>query len=276
MVRDGCVHVWWFALTSPVSDADTLSSDETARAGRFRSESDRARWRAARNGLRRVLSLYVPAAPSEIRFNYTSSGKPSVSREDAGGPFHFSLTHSADIAAVAVAGRPVGIDLEFPRPVPDALALACRYFASEECEILSQCTEESLEPTFYRLWTRKEAVLKATGCGLSGLRSVNVVQDRGKDSLDDQQMDWTLRSFSLHSAVGAVALLGTIDQPFRLTFQKLDDGVGQSRDRTVDNVHVGADAIQRIELRPACVSGPLAPRRIREELGDVSPRSASQ
>jgi 4'-phosphopantetheinyl transferase len=60
----------------------------------------------------------------------------------------------------------VGIDLEALRPRPDPLPVARRFFAAHEADAVEACEGEARSRAFLRLWTRKEALLKATGRGI--------------------------------------------------------------------------------------------------------------
>lgn len=83
-------------------------------------------------------------------------GKPRLEQ----GP-HFSLSHGGQLAVLAVSDAPVGVDVERPRPVAESVAR--RYFLPEEQTWMAADPAER----FFRLWTRKEAVLKCCGRGLS-------------------------------------------------------------------------------------------------------------
>lgn len=83
-------------------------------------------------------------------------GKPML----PGGP-QFSLSHAGTLAVLAVSAAPVGVDVEKPRPVSPTVAR--RYFRPEE----QMWMETDPMPRFFYLWTRKEAVLKCCGRGLS-------------------------------------------------------------------------------------------------------------
>lgn len=87
---------------------------------------------------------------------YGPHGKPFL----PGGP-HFSLSHSGRLAVLAVSEAAVGVDVEKPRPVSESVAR--RYFQPEEQSWMA----ENPTDRFFRLWTRKEAVLKCCGRGLS-------------------------------------------------------------------------------------------------------------
>jgi len=160
-------RLWRAALTSmPSVDAiRLLSSDERAAAARLAFEADRRRYLAAHLALRRALESCVAIAPADLCFTVGPAGKPALARPPS---CHFSLSRSADIAVISVAESvPIGVDVELQRVVPDALALAARNFTPAECEELGSLEGPERDVAFLRCWTRKEACLKAIGCGLS-------------------------------------------------------------------------------------------------------------
>ena len=105
-------------------------------------------------------------AARDLRFQTTESGKPVLEPAQAPPDLHFSLTHTRGLAACAV-GCPhaLGIDAEAWR-VPAPIELAARHFARSEALLVAAQAPAQRHSTFYRLWTLKEAYLKATGCGL--------------------------------------------------------------------------------------------------------------
>ena len=160
------LHVWLLPLDrEPAEEAlDALSRDERWRAGRFRFPRDRRRYVAAHLALRRTLASYVGVDPGTLRFERGEWGKPRLA--GGNGP-QFSLSHSGDLAIVAITGSlTVGADLERLRPMPGCVDLARAYFAPAELEALTGVDEPARENAFWRLWTRKEALVKGAGLGL--------------------------------------------------------------------------------------------------------------
>lgn len=152
----------------PAQALDVLSPDEQERAGRFRFERDRRRWVTCRSALRQILGKYMDVPAGDIRFSYLENGKPLLCAVPGRLAPHFNVSHSADMGVVAVtAAGPVGIDVEELRPVPDALDIGRNFLAPGEAALLKQCTGLALSETFLRIWTCKEACVKATGAGLS-------------------------------------------------------------------------------------------------------------
>jgi 4'-phosphopantetheinyl transferase len=85
-----------------------------------------------------------------------------------GHPVRFNLSHSGDLALVAVTRRrEIGVDVERLRRESDLLDVAEHYFAPRERATLRSLPEKDRCLGFFRCWTRKEAYLKARGDGLS-------------------------------------------------------------------------------------------------------------
>jgi 4'-phosphopantetheinyl transferase len=162
------VYVWTIPLDRPANQDElrsVLSPDERQRADRFLSERDRARFATCRASLRRILAGLLDTNPSEISFQYSPFGKPSLAENEG---LHFNVSHSNHFALVAVAmGRAVGVDVEFARADFATDAVAQRFFSPLEREALGRLPAESRTEAFFRCWTRKEAFIKAIGEGLS-------------------------------------------------------------------------------------------------------------
>jgi len=173
------VHVWRADLSLPAFRlqqlAHTLCSDEQERAERFYFEKDRKHFIAGRGLLRTILGRYLDLEPSQLKFSYSSRGKPALVNTNAKEPLCFNLSHSNELALYAVTrSRLIGIDLEHIRPMPDAEKLAKRFFSAQEYAVISTLLPEQKQEAFFNAWTRKEAYLKATGDGLAGLEQVEV------------------------------------------------------------------------------------------------------
>ncbi|MGE0629332.1 MAG: 4'-phosphopantetheinyl transferase superfamily protein [Hyphomicrobiaceae bacterium] len=159
------VHVWSLDLPEAEREAlaAALSSDEIARASRFVFERDRHRFAVGRGRMRAILAGYCNAGAAALTFSYGPHGKPRLANCD--GP-HFNLSHSDDLAVLAVSSKvEVGADIEKPRHVEEGVAL--RFFSPAEVRELAMLPVDDWLDGFFRCWTRKEAVLKALGTGLS-------------------------------------------------------------------------------------------------------------
>ncbi|MEF0940978.1 4'-phosphopantetheinyl transferase family protein [Rhizobium sp. BR 362] len=163
------IDVWTWSLDAPPSSvkefAALLSAEELTRAQRFVRERDGQRFIVARGRLRSILGQYLRLPPQKVDFTYNDYGKPAVALAD-GSPLHFNLSHSADLAALAISDHyELGIDIEEIRFLKEDIA--GRFFSHKECLILRALPPEAYLEGFYRCWTRKEAFVKAHGEGLS-------------------------------------------------------------------------------------------------------------
>lgn len=132
----------------------------------------RARFRRARIALRRLLSEYLRVAPGEVALEYGEHGKPRLSTGRTGKgeapPLFFNLSHSGGLALCAVGQvGEVGVDLERIRPLSYPERLARDHLSPAEWKLRPDWGAEAARPEFFRIWARKEAMLKAAGLGLS-------------------------------------------------------------------------------------------------------------
>ena len=156
--------------------AATLDAEERARRDRFPTTEAKDLF-AMSHGLTRVaLSRWCAEQygteinPADWRFTANRLGKPCAFLPDdrAEAPL-FSLSHTRGAALVAVTSRgKIGVDLESARRLANALPLANRYFAPEECaDVLSRPGVDLMRERFLHYWTLKEAYLKALGLGIT-------------------------------------------------------------------------------------------------------------
>jgi 4'-phosphopantetheinyl transferase len=227
------VHVWAVALDRPADEvaelAALLSNEEQGRAAKFRHSPSRKEFIVARGLLRVLLADCMDMDPREVRFSQTSRGKPRLAGPEPT-PVCFNVSHSHGLALFALTGRcEVGVDLERVRPFSDEMGLADRFFTPREAAALRALDAAGRLETFFRLWTRKEAYLKAHGLGLSfGLERVEV-SHTPEDPAHVVHIDgdrraaarWSLRT--LAPAAGYVGALALQAHDYRLFCWRLAD-----------------------------------------------------
>jgi 4'-phosphopantetheinyl transferase len=166
------VHLWRVDLDS-LRDSEPrwqkiLSSDESARAARFRFAIDRQRFVVARGILRTILGNYLGIDPAALIFFYSSKDKPSLAQSHSADGLSFNISHSGAVILLAFTRRrEVGVDVEEIRRDFEVEAIARRFFSPHEQNELAALPKEKRFEAFFRCWTRKEAYIKATGDGLS-------------------------------------------------------------------------------------------------------------
>ena len=176
------VHIWRIALDDARNinaHYHTLSAYEQQRAERFNYRQHGERYAIAHSMLRRILSGYTQQPAASLELITGPHGKPQfASSVTASHPeVHFNLSHSANLALVAVSTTgAVGIDVEWWRPRIQHLAVAERFFSvTERQSLLSLKSDDEVAAGFFTAWSRKEAYLKATGFGISrGLHHFDV------------------------------------------------------------------------------------------------------
>ena len=164
------VHLWAWALGPDAADLpahiEILDQQERERMQRFHFAPDRARYAVAHANLRRILGAYLEQPAASLRFRANSFGKPELHPGDTSSSLQFSLSHSRSIAVLAVAkGEPLGVDVEDVRRIEPEVADS--HLSTSERSQLNQLQGDAWLLGFYRCWTRKEAILKAEGVGLS-------------------------------------------------------------------------------------------------------------
>ena len=167
-VLPGQVQLWWASLDVDESEIDRLrgmlTPEELRRAERFRVAAAARRFIGARATLRMTLGRAIGAEPADVEFLFGERGKPRLSDEG----IFFNASDSGDYVVVALSTAEVGVDIELARTVRRHDRLARRICTDRELEMLARVPEEDRSDLLLRLWTCKEAALKAVGIGLSG------------------------------------------------------------------------------------------------------------
>ncbi|MFF0345579.1 4'-phosphopantetheinyl transferase family protein [Kribbella sp. NPDC004875] len=163
------VEVWWaeVGLARQEFVAD-LNDVERGRLDAYLRDVDKARFLLGVTIVRRVLAarMSLPAAKVALDRTCPDCGKPHGKVRSTG--VELSVTHSGDLVGVAFADRPVGLDVERVDPSLDVDALARVALSEAETQELRGYDGLAKARAFTEYWTRKEAVLKATGEGLRG------------------------------------------------------------------------------------------------------------
>lgn len=172
ILGDDEVHVWRAVLDVQASRVQslrrTLTADERARAERFHFQKDSEQFIVARGLLRTILARYLDVDPRQLRFAYSSYGKPSLAGEFNADALCFNLSHADGLALYAVTrGRQLGIDTERVRADLVDDQVAERFFSTQEVAALRALPGNMQSLAFFNCWTRKEAYIKARGEGLS-------------------------------------------------------------------------------------------------------------
>ena len=158
------LDAWLLSTVVPPAEREiyeeVLSATERQVAARFHFDADRERSIVARGGLRWILSAYCGVSPQALTFRTDTYGKPSLSGVPSAP--QFNVSHSGDCVLIGVSLGPCGVDVERSRTRLSEHSIAERFFCPREVKWLRRT-----QNGFLRLWTMKEAVIKAVGRGLS-------------------------------------------------------------------------------------------------------------
>jgi 4'-phosphopantetheinyl transferase len=231
-IAAGQCQVWWATTTAVPPDlVRLLDTGERERLSRLYREEDRALFLAAHALTRIVLSAHLGMDPRAIRFSNicrhcgAQHGKPQI---DSASPLDFSISHSGQRAVVAVAtGVVVGVDVECVTPLWQDGALVSMMLSNSEKLIVDGFQGRARDEALLRYWTRKEAILKATGHGLAiSPASVTVSSPCHAPAL----LIWTAKTpveaaflYDLDAGPGHVASLATLDAELKISEHQADD-----------------------------------------------------
>lgn len=159
------IDVWSINLDDCCWDSfrKSLSNEEKSAIAKYRSPRLRDQMSRCRAAVRWLLSEYLEAEPSKIDIVVDALGKPRVE----GAEIHFNISHSGEIALLAVSRVPVGVDIEKVVAVAaDVKELARVVCNSSEAQCLVSMPSDLVVSYFYRIWTKKESYCKAVGSGI--------------------------------------------------------------------------------------------------------------
>ncbi|PYF76879.1 4'-phosphopantetheinyl transferase family protein [Pedobacter nutrimenti] len=149
---------------------NVLSAEELFRSSRFFNKTDQERFISARYALRNLLSVFLLQKASDIQFKLLENNKPEVEG------IEFNISHSQNEILIAIGTVSLGIDVEYIDPQFDMNMMLDSILTQQEADFVRSYEEKHLG--FYTMWTRKEALLKATGEGLiDDLSCLSVLQN---------------------------------------------------------------------------------------------------
>lgn len=135
-----------------------LSPEEQAKAARFLQQQSRENYTVRKYFLRKLLAHFTGLHTAELAFHLKANKKPGID-----GLF-FNVSHSKDLITIAFSASDIGIDLEYIDPYFQYKEVMDMCFSKHEIQMVEKAVLPIL--AFYLIWTRKEAIVKATGEGI--------------------------------------------------------------------------------------------------------------
>ena len=169
------VHIPKLAASIPLAEAYTkLNTAEKKTADTMTASTRLHEFVYGRYSLKMALAEHLNTHADGLELLKEPQGKLHLQHN----PTFFNLTHSGEYIAFCISDEgPVGIDIEHIKKLKNnLLAIAKRYFTQAEYHALEQSDTKQQKSLFYKIWTLKEAALKATGLGISaGLDRLNAL-----------------------------------------------------------------------------------------------------
>ncbi len=174
-----------------------LNTEEQITASRFFQDKDRQNFIIRRAALRILLSGYLGRKAREIEFIEGENKKPFV-RSESSLDVHFNVSHSGNWGLIGISDNELGVDIEDVIESFNYQEILHHGFSNEEKDFITN--SDSPAKIFFQLWTRKEALIKATSKGvdddlnkipgLDGSHEVNT-------ELLGSKKNWTVKSFNI-------------------------------------------------------------------------------
>lgn len=160
-----------------------LNRAEIEKMNQYRFPGQAARFGVCRAYLRLLVGMYLDIKPRDIEIGVNKYGKPILVNEHNNCDLQFNVSHTGKLAVVAVMkNRQIGVDVEQVLPISDLVSIASQVFTPHENVWLFSDDNSVHNKRFFRLWTCKEALLKAVGTGfLTDPKSIEVSSDFQRD-----------------------------------------------------------------------------------------------
>jgi phosphopantetheinyl transferase len=189
LITRGILHIWsaWY------SDLDRyypilsglISSEEAFKAAGFKKPGDKQKFILRHGMTRAVLGEYIQRDPRMVRLAGEGNGKPNLCPEGNVHDIRFSLSRTDEMACLGISREfSIGVDIVKNDPFYPFLATAGYLFTPGEREWIEQTTPHEQHIRFFRIWSLKEALLKATGSDVGIMKNTDVSGIMTKHFLD--------------------------------------------------------------------------------------------
>lgn len=219
MISEDTVHIWHLDSSrlqkSSRELVNFLTNDELKRHAGYAFDLHRERFAKRRYLLKSVLALYLGSDVKQVHLSYYAGGKPYLCHDAYKSDITFNYSHSGECVVLAIAkNNPIGVDVEKIDVIAEIGAISKMIMSEAEYHQFYRADEKRKLQIFYRLWSRKESVVKGLGAGLSYPIQKLDFSDLGKgkntvalDEADDKTCRWHVYDIALcdtHSSAFAI------------------------------------------------------------------------
>jgi 4'-phosphopantetheinyl transferase len=225
LLKKSEIHLWKICLSNSSAERlfSWLCSAEQEKAKGFKTDILSHRYIVAHAAMRNILSKYFGNSATSLDLIQALNQKPLIRQSQNYLDLHFSLSHSHEVAILAVSQACIiGVDIEHIRPISNVTQIAKRFFATSEYERLKQSSNAQQLILFFKIWTAKEAFLKAQGIGISNhLNQFSITLNHKQEpiGIEQQQKDtkeWRLyRLLTFPKYESTLALKNTSEHAIR-------------------------------------------------------------
>jgi 4'-phosphopantetheinyl transferase len=220
---DGDLHLWSADIKRLTVEERSnfkslfkfLSAEEQARALRYRQKTAAEQFVMVRALLRVLLGQYLHQDPTSLEFCYSVNGKPALNRRSCEETLRFNLSHSQGRVLYAFTNsNEIGVDIEALNPAVNYIKLAHRICTAQERLMFDQLPPTEQCAAFFRLWTRKEAVIKLYADRL--YKKLSVIDVPIQAELDECWIEVENRAIWIQNLDFCADFAGAIALPKRL------------------------------------------------------------
>lgn len=162
------VDIWQIYIDIPAASIqslkNTLDTQELERYQRLHKKHQQS-FLVSHIACRQILAQYLNLSAKQINYKKNKYGKPQLDHDTT---ICFNMSHSHNYAIIAISNHAdVGVDIEFIKEKPSWEKIARRFFHPNEIAYLLDQDTNKQKTTFFQIWTRKEAYIKALGTGFA-------------------------------------------------------------------------------------------------------------
>ena len=209
ILNENEVHIWNYSLEPDKNLAElyfnNLSEDEKDRVKKIIIKEVKYRSILSKVITKKILSKYLDRKITQINYCYNKFGKPKLSSEINHLDLNFNISHSGNLGVIAISkNKQIGIDIEQIVELNDLNDLIDLIFTENEIRQIGLLDQIDKTKMFYKIWTAKEAFVKAIGYGLSfpvkniefEINRIRGISIKFVKEFPDSLNDWQIYNFS--------------------------------------------------------------------------------